>query len=108
MAKARPRFANGRVYSPSGANERVIADAWLLHGKPRVEGWFGADMVFVFRYPKKQAHAYPPKKDVDNLSKLVLDALNGLAYDDDSRCVTMSCRKQYGPVPLTRVRLYPL
>lgn len=81
---------------------------WALSGRPRIDGWFGAEFTFVFAYPKQIKHAHPPRKDLDNLCKLVLDALNGLAYEDDVKCVALSCRKRYGDKAFTRVRLYPL
>ena len=40
---------------------------------------------------------YVPKKpDCDNIAKIILDALNGLAYDDDAQVVQLSVKKQYG------------
>ena len=39
----------------------------------------------------------PTKKpDTDNIAKLVLDSLNGLAYDDDSQIVQLTVTKVYG------------
>lgn len=39
----------------------------------------------------------PTKKpDTDNTAKLVLDSLNGLAYDDDAQIVELSVTKVYG------------
>ena len=38
----------------------------------------------------------PTKKpDCDNIIKVVLDALNGVAYDDDKQVVCVSCNKYY-------------
>ena len=36
------------------------------------------------------------KPDVDNIIKIVLDGLNGIAYDDDKQVVYASCKKMYG------------
>ena len=33
--------------------------------------------------------------DVDNILKIVLDGLNGVAYADDSQVVEAACRKHY-------------
>ena len=33
------------------------------------------------------------KPDCDNFAKMVLDALNGVAYLDDSQCIKLSVRK---------------
>lgn len=44
-----------------------------------------------------QEVARPSKKpDVDNIIKIVLDGLNGIAYDDDKQVVYASCKKMYG------------
>lgn len=38
----------------------------------------------------------PTKKpDIDNIAKVVLDALNGLAYKDDTQVVTLELQKLY-------------
>ena len=40
---------------------------------------------------------YPTKKpDIDNILKVVLDALNGLAYRDDSQVISCTVLKTYG------------
>ena len=39
------------------------------------------------------------KPDGDNILKVVLDALNGLAYDDDRQVVKMCIIKVYGSNP---------
>ena len=46
--------------------------------------------------------------DLDNLLKLVLDSLNGVAYDDDSQIALMHSEKRYardGEAPETRISL---
>lgn len=49
----------------------------------------------------------PTKKvlDVDNALKCVADALNGVAYHDDSQIVEMSVRKFYSEEPRTEIFL---
>ena len=39
------------------------------------------------------------RPDVDNLAKSVLDALNGVAWEDDSQIVRLSVSKQYRETP---------
>lgn len=41
--------------------------------------------------------------DYDNLSKIITDALNGLAYEDDRQIAHAVISKYYGPNPHTRV-----
>jgi len=46
------------------------------------------------------------EKDVDNLVKLVLDALNGVVWDDDSQILALSASKQLSVTACTRVTVY--
>ena len=45
------------------------------------------------------------KPDCDNIIKVVLDALNGVAYYDDKQVVSVSCEKFYGETGYLRVRI---
>lgn len=88
--KERPRFANGRAYTPVSTKkaEAHLASEWRKAGMPvHTVGarpfWLYVD----FFMPK---HGKP---DVDNLVKLVLDGLNGVAYEDDRQCMGVTARK---------------
>lgn len=48
------------------------------------------------------------KPDCDNVIKAVLDALNGVAYYDDSQVVDLMVRKFYGERPYIKVTIIPL
>ena len=37
----------------------------------------------------------PPSKPKDNIIKIILDSLNGLAYKDDAQIVACTCQKLY-------------
>lgn len=37
-------------------------------------------------------------KDLDNLAKIVLDALNGVAYEDDKQIISLEVSKHYGEI----------
>lgn len=45
------------------------------------------------------------KPDVDNCAKSILDALNKIAYNDDSRIVELIVRKVYDNDDYTKVRI---
>lgn len=45
------------------------------------------------------------KPDTDNIIKVVLDALNGVAYYDDKQVVSVSCEKFYGETGYLRVKI---
>ena len=38
---------------------------------------------------------YTKKPDCDNIAKIILDALNGIAYDDDSQVAMLNVVKLY-------------
>lgn len=43
--------------------------------------------------------------DLDNIAKSILDALNGLAYEDDCQVTTLMITKRYGADPYAAVRI---
>lgn len=46
-----------------------------------------------------------PRQDIDNLEKAVLDALNGVAWNDDSQVVRVVKSKSYGTKSCTSVTI---
>lgn len=48
---------------------------------------------------------YMHKPDIDNIAKIILDALNGLAYKDDNQVTTLLLFKQYGTADKVVVEL---
>lgn len=56
-----------------------------------------------------QRKVYPTKKpDIDNIVKVVLDALNGLAYKDDTQVVKVAATKIYDGNARVEVRIEEL
>lgn len=45
------------------------------------------------------------KPDCDNIIKVVLDALNGVAYYDDKQVICVSCNKYYGETGYLKVTI---
>lgn len=45
------------------------------------------------------------KPDLDNIAKICLDALNGIAYYDDSQIVELAVRKKYSEQPRTEIKI---
>ena len=106
--KARARAGKNGHYTPAKtkAFEKRIADEWLLLNVPPITGKFQllveAEYAPPYSWSKKDRAAAmgeykPTKPDIDNVVKLVADALNGVAYADDSRCVDLGASKKYGP-----------
>lgn len=51
----------------------------------------------------------PTKRpDCDNIAKIILDALNGMAYRDDAQVVSAVVGKHYGETPHVEVQLFVL
>ncbi len=80
--KARPRVVKGRTYTPKRTVEAEEAIGWAFReampGHEPLTGWVGMRCTF---YTKTQR----PRSDVDNLVKLVSDALEGIAYVNDKQ-----------------------
>lgn len=52
---------------------------------------------------------YPAKKpDCDNIAKIICDALNGIAYKDDSQIVKLNAFKAYAETPSVKVEIFDI
>lgn len=52
---------------------------------------------------------YPVKKpDADNIAKVVCDALNGVAYLDDTQVCCLTVDKKYGPIAKLSIKIEPV
>jgi Holliday junction resolvase RusA-like endonuclease len=103
QGKARPRFGRGHVYTPTETltAEGNIAWAFQQTGYPKVDvGPVFLDVVVVLDRPRShftkagdlnaagRANWWCIRKpDGDNSIKLIMDALNGVAYRDDVQVV---------------------
>ena len=45
------------------------------------------------------------KPDIDNVVKVYADALNGIAYHDDTQIVSLVCEKYYSDQPRVEVKI---
>ena len=95
--QGRPRFA-GHAYEtkPDREWKKLIADEYRAQCPGMA--FHGAVAVRIDvhgRLPKRERVPAPNlvKPDVDNIAKAVLDALNGVAYDDDSQVVELTVKK---------------
>ena len=88
----------------------------ICKDKAFLEGAIRADIVAYFPIPKstsKKSRAlmlageikYTKKVDCDNLAKIVLDSLNGIAYKDDAQIFELSVKKLYADEPRVVVTL---
>ena len=104
MSSPRPRRAShGGVYMPKSYQDWKLLFGFkikklvTMHDGPVI-----IDLEFNFKKPKswskkKKAEAdwHTSKPDMDNLEKSVLDALNGIAYKDDSQVCKVTKEKKW-------------
>lgn len=120
----RPRVtAHGKfahAYEPASITlyKRVVAATYQSYFgavKP-TEKAIAVDVVFyrpIQKYLSKREHAkrvngeHLPvvKPDVDNYVKAVLDALNGVAFKDDSQIIKLKAQKLYSENPRTEIEI---
>lgn len=124
VAKARPRFTRtGHAYTPKKTNdyEESIRFAFMSQtcermpiypkGVPlKVQALFAKSVPKSYTKKKREAclngDLLPTgKADLDNYLKAVLDALNGLAFEDDSQIVMTTAEKIYAEVPYVAVQI---
>ena len=109
QGKARPRFARGRTYTPQQTLDYEALILWTYRNKYNVDT-MGTDAPLkmnikaYFKVPKSETRPmkeylrdkhYPHKPDVDNIAKIVMDALNKIAYLDDNQVVSLNVEKWY-------------
>jgi Holliday junction resolvase RusA-like endonuclease len=114
--KGRPRFTSRGGFAKAYTDDKTKnAEAWVKHCAVTQAGSVPTDAavsvaVAVEVVPPaswsktKRASAiaggfYPTSKpDLDNVVKLIADALNGIVWQDDKQIVRMVASKRYGPV----------
>ena len=112
VGKQRPRFSRTytgvRTYTPRKTQEYedLVRISYRAVSKQKLEGAISATIYGYFEPPrsisKKQREqmlkgdiSYIKKIDSDNLAKSILDALNGVAYDDDAQVCLLIVQKLY-------------
>lgn len=123
--KGRPRFTSrGHAYTPKETveYENLIRTEWMIQtNRSRFPdgSTLKMDIEAFYKIPKSanknkkaamlSGEMLPTKKpDVDNIIKVVADALNGLAYKDDAAIVNISCNKVYSENPRIKVMIQEL
>ena len=121
IAKQRPRVTrSGIAYTPAKtvnyeAVVRLTYQSKYPQQKP-ILGLIEASITAVFPIPKSYSkkkteellngHSnYDKKPDCDNLAKIILDSLNGIAYKDDSQVTVLHITKEYGAQPKVIIQL---
>lgn len=92
MSKARARVVNGRAFTPERTRRAEEVVGWSFRASargwtPRKDRSYGVVALFFAKTRQR--------RDVDNMLKLILDGLNGIAWDDDTQVVEVSGRKSF-------------
>lgn len=120
VGKGRPRMSKFGVYTPARTKayeDRVkICCRNVYKGEPKT-GEIKAEIVAYYSIPKSRSKkwkelaeaglVHPTKKpDCDNIAKIILDALNGIVYVDDSAVTELVVVKKYSDIPRVEVKIY--
>jgi len=87
-SKQRPRVTSKGTFTPKETMEaeRKVRDHWRALNEEPFQYHVLVELEFY--------NGNKRRRDLDNMAKLVLDALNGEAYDDDFRVVEMNLTKR--------------
>ena len=126
VAKGRPRFSTvggyAKAYTPKKTSdyEKKVKECYLKEVQYQPMRWCNKEPLEIVlnvyvEIPKSASkkaktemllHGYPTKKsDCDNYLKSVCDALNGVAYTDDSQIVIATVNKIWSEKPKAEITL---
>lgn len=113
LPKERPRFntKSGHAYTPSktAKYESHIKFAAKCVCQRPFEGPVEVRLVFNFLKAKSSKLNHVTKRpDIDNLTKGVLDALNGVAFIDDAQIIKLYCEKNFSAVENIEITVHEL
>ena len=115
FGKQRPRFNSfsKRTYTPAetinyeNLIKTVFVDKYPSHVP--TDAYVQMDVLAIYPVPESwskkkkrmalEGSVHPGKPDIDNLYKVVADALNHIAYHDDAQVYSGSIAKRYGETP---------
>lgn len=114
--KERPRVIRGHAYTPTKTAQYEVrmAREWAAKYPEQAEGDLYVKMLFLMPIPTSWSRSKKElaergmirpslRPDIDNLVKIVLDGLNGVAYLDDKQVVEIFASKAYSKEPRTEV-----
>ena len=111
--KGRPRVNSytGTVYTPTTTKDyEYLVEQYFLLKYPKfkqLEGRLAVSIIATFDIPKStkkqerenmlENQISPTKKpDIDNIVKIILDAMNNFAFKDDTQITKLNVEKKYG------------
>lgn len=116
--KGRPRFdmRSGHAYTPDATRKAEDAIKRLSGHIKSVDRYVQINVTALHAIPSGTSKTLRAqmlagdirpavKPDADNILKLVLDALNGIAYTDDKQIVSASIEKWYAMTPRVEIEI---
>lgn len=119
--QARARKGKYNMYDPASNTEyKAKVKAKYLEARGLIDPVDGPVRLLVMAYvaiPKsalrkrtedkiKEGEICLCKPDTDNITKIIMDGLNGVAYKDDSQVFSECCERYYSKNPRTEVFLW--
>jgi Holliday junction resolvase RusA-like endonuclease len=104
------KVINGHVLHSQGSalavwRSTVALSARFAGAKP-LDGAIGIEIVFRVRRPKTVKREFPTvAPDLDKYIRGVLDALTGIAYQDDSQVIDIKAQKVYSDEPGADIKI---
>ena len=121
VGKGRPRHGKYKTYTPAKTKsvENNIAYLYKVNVGYYFEGYVKLKLDLYYSIAKSDSkkkklmklnnELRPNKKpDIDNVVKLVADALNEVAYKDDTQLIELECRKFYSDIPRIEITIEDL
>ena len=121
VGKGRPRHGKYKTYTPAKTKsvENNIAYFYKVNVGHYFEGYVRLKLDLYYSIAKSDSkkkkmmklnnELRPNKKpDIDNVIKLVADALNEVAYKDDTQIIELECRKFYSDIARMEITLEDL
>lgn len=119
--KERPRVYKGHGITPTRTKnyEAKVAAEWRANHPKPLEGDIRVELVFYMPIPISWSKAKKERAereiirpsvrpDIDNLVKIILDGLNGVAFMDDKQVVELAAAKYYSSEPRTEIEIETL
>ena len=109
VGKGRPRLSRWGVYTPTKTvnYENLVRFSYLqatndkfIDCDLKIEIWAIFETIKSISQKKQKElmnKPYRKKPDIDNITKSILDGLNGIAYQDDNQITELVVHKFYGP-----------
>ncbi|MEY7998634.1 RusA family crossover junction endodeoxyribonuclease [Clostridium sp. Mt-5] len=120
MGKQRPKFNRWTksAHTPEKTlnYETYVKELYVNNRLPMLEGYIRVHIIAFYKIPKSTSNKkrqqmlnnelLPDKKpDLDNVAKIICDALNTIAYLDDKQIVSLTVNKFYSEQPQVVVKL---